>query len=233
MVKPQLAENVGTAARAMYNCGVTDLRLVQPREDHLTEKAIAASTGAEKVLRNAQLYESTEDAIADLNIVFATTARPRDMVKPVYHPKLAATKVLELPDGGRAGFLFGREKAGLENDDVALADAIVEVPLNPDYCSLNLAQAVLLMCYEWYQAHLSPEMESLPIRNSLPANKDVLVNFFERLEADLIETGFLRLESKRPAMIRNIRNMFERAHLTEQEVSTLHGMIKSLQRPQK
>lgn len=229
LVRPQLAENVGTTARAMLNCGLKRLRLVVPREDHLSDKAMAASSGASIVLERAGVFNSTEEALADCHFAVATTARRRDMVKPVLRPDAAAEALRQkVNEGLRGAIIFGPERTGLENDDVALADKIVEIPLNPDYSSLNLAQAVLVMGYEWFKSGVDRPAEELPMRESRPATKHELQVFFEKLEKELDDSGFLRVKEKRPRMVRNIRNMFERAELTDQEVRTLHGMIRDL-----
>jgi tRNA/rRNA methyltransferase len=229
LVRPQLSENIGTTARAMLNCGLTELRLVAPREDWLSEKAVAASSGAHALLEGARAFASTEEAIADLHRVYATTGRNRFMVKPVVTPHQAASELRRHIGAGLAcGVLFGPERTGLENDDVALADVVVTVPLNPDYCSLNLAQSVLLIAYEWYQAG-GPAQPRAMTKGAAPvAEKRDLVGFFEHLERELDGCGFFRAPEKRPVMVRNIRNMFERADLTQQEVRTLHGIVHEL-----
>jgi tRNA/rRNA methyltransferase len=229
LIRPQLSENIGTASRAMLNCGLTDLRLVAPREDWLSERALAASSGATSVLHAAKVFETTEEAIADLHRVYATTGRNRFMVKPVVTPRRAAQEMRgQLEEGWRTGVLFGPERTGLENDDVALADTVITVPLNPDYCSLNLAQCVLLVGYEWYQSGDPTEPRAMTKGAAPVATKDELVGFFQHLERELDDCGFLRVEEKRPSMVRNIRNMFERADLTLQEVRTLHGIVHEL-----
>jgi len=229
LVQPQLSENIGTSARAMYNCGLTDMRLVRPRQDWLSDKAIAASSGAVKVLEAARRYETTEEAIADLNFVAATTARPRDTVKTVWTPRHAASEMASRAASGlKLGVLFGREKSGLKNEDIGLADVIIEAPLNPAYCSLNLAQAVLLVGYEWFQATQDPEAEVIPYGQTRPSTKDELTLLFEHLERELDDSGFLRVIEKRPTMVLAIRALLQRAALTEQEVRTLHGVVTSL-----
>lgn len=231
LVEPQLAENVGTAARAMGNCALTDLRLVNPREDHLDIKALRASSGADAILEAARVFPTTEAAIADLNHVYATTARRRDMMKRILTPRFAAEEILAHQNRQPAepcGILFGRERTGLENDDVALASAVIEVPLNPSFCSLNLAQAVLLVGYELFTAADSTPPEQPPERSSPLATQEDLLAFFRHLEAELDNCGFLRVPDKRPGMVRNIRSMFNRAGLSTQEVRTLHGIVKEL-----
>lgn len=229
---PQLGENIGMVARAMLNCGLTDLRLVNPRDEWPNEAAVKACSGATVVLDNARVFSCTEEAIADLNKVYATTARSRDMTKDVYTPNGAIKETRSfLANGAQCGFLMGREAKGLNNDDIALADAIVQVPLNPSFSSLNLAQAVLVMGYEWYQSgDVTPDKEFTFPEDTRLANKQELVYLFEHLESELDETGFLYPPEKRPVMVRNIRNIFQRANLTEQEVRTLRGVIKKLSR---
>ena len=229
LIQPQLSENIGTASRAMLNCGLTDLRLVRPRESWLSERAMAASSGATSVLESARVFDTTEEAIADLHRVFATTGRNRFMVKPVVTPNRAAQEIRQyVADSLQCGVLFGPERTGLENDDVALADTVITVPLNPDYCSLNLAQCVLLIGYEWYQLGGPAEPRAMTKGAAPVATKDHLVGFFQHLERELDECGFFRVAEKRPSMVRNIRNMFERADLTLQEVRTLHGIVHEL-----
>ncbi|WP_404379727.1 RNA methyltransferase [Caenispirillum salinarum] len=227
--RPQLGENVGTAARAMLNCGLTQMRLVQPREDHLSEKAISASSGAVDVLQQARVFDSLEEAVGDLKRVYATTARRRGMIKPLMTPKRAAVDMHAQGQAGNAtGILFGKERTGLENDALALSDVIVEAPLNPAYCSLNLAMAVLLIGYEWYQVKVDPPAEQLITNQTNLAGKEMVLRFFGHLEAELDASGFLRVADKRPSMVRNIRNLFLRANLTETEIRTLHGIVKEL-----
>ncbi|HIJ63394.1 MAG TPA: RNA methyltransferase [Rhodospirillaceae bacterium] len=229
LVRPQLAENVGTTARAMLNCGLVELRLVEPREDWLCQKAVAASSGADAVLKAARAFSSTEEAIADLHRVYATTGRNRFMVKPVVTPRQAAAELRAHVAGAlNTGVLFGPERTGLENDDVSLADVVITVPLNPDYCSLNLAQSVLLVGYEWFQAGDPAEPRAMTKGAAPVADKAQLIGFFQHLERELDDCGFFRVGEKRPSMVRNIRNMFERADLTQQELRTLHGIIHEL-----
>lgn len=229
LVEPQLGENIGTCARAMLNCGLTDLRLVNPRDGWPNEKAVSASAGATLVLDQARVYASTADAIADLHKVFATTARPRDMVKTVATARNAAAEMRDQHQVGRKmGVLFGPERTGLVNDDIALADTVITIPLNPGFSSLNLAQCVLLVAYEWFQAGQVGEQRELYTGASRLATKQELGNLFEHLEAELDETGFYTSAEKRPSMVRNIRNLLQRAFMTEQEVRTMHGVVSAL-----
>ena len=229
LVKPQLGENIGMVARAMLNCGLTELRLVAPRDGWPSEKAEAAASGADEVIAGVKLFDTTEDAVADLQRVYATTARPRGMVKPVVTPAQAATELrAEAAAGHKTGLLFGPERSGLVNDDIALADAVLTVPLNPAFSSLNLAQAVLLVGHSWFMAADATEARKLETNEAAPASKAEIVNFFERLETALDETGFLFPPEKRPTMVRNLRNLFHRIAPTEGEVNTLHGIISAL-----
>jgi tRNA/rRNA methyltransferase len=229
LVEPQLGENIGTAARAMLNCGLTELRLVRPRDGWPNAKALAAASGADEVIREARLFDSTGAAIADLTRVYATTARHRGMIKPVVTPRQAAHEMHAAQARGEGvGVLFGPERTGLVNDDIPLADTILQVPLNPAYASLNLAQAVLIIGYEWHQVAADAPARTLVTNQTRPATKAELLNFFAHLEKELDDCGFLRHADKRPVMVRNIRNIFQRAELTEQEIRTLHGIIKEL-----
>lgn len=227
LVRPQMAENVGMSARAMMNSGLYNLRLVNPREDHLSEKAISASSGAEEILHNAEVFESLSEAVADLQYVLATTARKRDMIKMVYTADAAA---VELLDKGRCGILFGPERTGLENDDVAIADGIIEIPLNPKHCSLNLSQAVLLVGYECYKKQVDAEGCRFVTNKTSVAERETLESFFKYLEKELDDCGNFKLEEKRPRMVRNLRNIFLRSQMTEQEINTLYGVFNHLKR---
>lgn len=231
LVAPQLGENIGTAARAMLNFGLTDLRVVNPRDGWPNSRAVAASAGADIVIDNVRVFETTEEAVADLDYLLATTARPRDMVKLVFTPDRAAARLREaFAGGGKAGVLFGPERTGLHNDDVALADAVLTVPLNPAFSSLNLAQAVLLMSYEWHKAADRTAAETLEMREGRLATKEELLMFYAHLERELDAHGFFRTDDKRPGMVRSIRNLFGRAGMTEQEVRTFRGIVASLVR---
>jgi tRNA/rRNA methyltransferase len=234
LVEPQLGENIGTAARAMLNCGLDDLRLVKPRDGWPNDKAVAAASGADRVLDQARLYPSVEAAIGDLKHVYASTARDRYMVKREVTPRLAAEEMrVFLVADEACGVLFGPERTGLVNEHIALADTVLTVPLNPAFSSLNLAQAVLIIGYEWFTAQTRPSPEHLHTGHSRPANKDELIRFFDHFEEALETSGFLRHPDKRPSMTRNLRNLFQRAGCTEQELRTLHGVITAFVGPRK
>jgi tRNA/rRNA methyltransferase len=233
LVRPQLAENVGATARAMLNFGLAELRLVSPRHPWPDAMAYRAGSGADVVLDGARIYPTTPDAIADLSVVYATTARLRDMVKPLSSPRDAARELREAAAGGvRAGVLFGPERTGLDNDDVVLSSRILHIPSNPDFTSLNLAQAVLLLAWEWWAAgdaaEVRPHRDARPFER--PATYEHIAELMTRLEGELERKGFFEVPEKRPAMERNIRNVFTRAALTMQEVRTLHGIVTALLR---
>jgi tRNA/rRNA methyltransferase len=234
LVRPQLAVNIGMCARAMVNFGLSDLRLVNPREgwprtSALRKGANAAAAGAVHVLEKAKLYDSLEAAVADLNCVFATTARERGQVKRVLTPADAMPETAaRMARGEKHGILFGPERTGLDNDDVALADAIITFPVNPAYASLNLAQAVLLVAYEWMRAANGGGVPFAQSERSPAAPREMVVSFFEYLEGELERAGFFRPPGKLPLMRRNLRNMFHRMQLTEQDVRTWRGMIVRL-----
>jgi len=231
LVEPQLGENIGAAARAMLNFGLTRMRLVRPRDGWPNHKALNTSSGAESVLEQAEIFDTTEDAIADLRHVHAATARVRDMVKPVLTPREAAGSMRDWSARGEtSGVMFGRERSGLDNDDAVLAEALMMVPANPAHSSINLAQAVLLLAYEWFQAGAPETRGALTRKGASPATADEIHHLFEHLERELDACGFLQPPDKRPRMVRNIRNIFTRAELTDQEVRTLRGIITGLTR---
>lgn len=226
LIEPQMGENIGAAARAMLNCGLTDLRIVNPRDGWPNERAEAMSSGALEKMPPVQVFTSTADAVADLHFVYATTARPRDMVKPVFTARAAANDILARGDQ-KTGYLFGPERAGLSNDDVALAHAVITIPMNPDFSSLNLGQGVLLCAYEWFQAvtdapaHFNPADEA-------PAPHGEVNEMMVRLEGELSEGGFFRTQELHPHVMRNLKNTLLRAQMTSQEVRTFHGIITTL-----
>lgn len=230
LVEPQLGENIGAAARAMLNCGLTDLRIVRPRDGWPNEKAKSAATGAASVVKEARLFSTSGEAIADVEHVYATTARRREMRKSAVTAAEAALEIqASLVRGERSAILFGPERTGLDNDDVALAEKILHIPLNPAFSSLNLAQAVLLVAYEWFRrAAGGTEAQRSGRSRSRAATSGQLQNFFEHLEQELDASGFLRVREKRAVMVRNLRNLFQRAELDEHEVRTLHGILAAL-----
>ena len=229
LVEPQLGENIGAVARAMLNCGLRELRLVRPRDGWPNPAAEAMASGAIEVLTSAEVFEQTKDAVWDLNRLFATTARQRDLAKKVVTPNEAAKLFFDTEfEGNNIGFLFGPERSGLINDDIALADYVINVPLNPEFSSLNLAQAVLLVGYEWFQASLMQTKGSRKWGNSELSTIGEREYFYKRLEKHLDEAGFLHPLELAPTICRNLRAMFSKATLTNQEIRTLHGIVTAL-----
>jgi len=227
LVNPQMGENIGMCARAMFNCGLTDLRIVNPRDGWPSSVAEAVAVGAlgpDGV--QARVYTSTADAIADCTLVLATTARPRDLVKDVYTPRAAATRLRA--EGTQTAVLFGAERTGLVNEDVALANGIITIPLNPVFTSLNIAQAVLLVAYEWYTAGDATAPVQLMTGNSDIANAQEIGALVGRLETEMDNGGFFRSPELRPTLMRNLESLFARTRMTGQEVNTFHGIVTAL-----
>lgn len=229
LVEPQLAQNIGAVARVMLNFGLTNLRLVNPRDGWPNQAAIAPAAGADKVLENIQVFPTTSAAIGDLNRVFATSARVHDIIKYIYSPHIALEYLAETAQHRqKVGVLFGGERCGLQNGDISLCEALIKIPTNPEFSSLNLAHGVALIAYEWsLHINTSPTQVFRTGVTSLATRED-LGNFFAHLEEELDRSGFLRHKKKRPTMVRNIRNIFQRANLTEQEVRSLRGIVRSL-----
>jgi tRNA/rRNA methyltransferase len=231
LCEPQLGENIGTTARAMANFGLWDLRLVNPRDGWPNARAIAAASRADHVLEKVRVFTTLADAMADLSLVYATTARRRELQKEVLGPEEASRNLAHhIAGGGGAGLLFGRERWGLYNDEVAVADAIVTLPVEPAFASLNIAQAVLILAYEWRR--LTPEGAGLPfaVASVEMATKEQMIGLFEHLEGVLDTTGFFTSPDKRPSMVHNLRTMLSRGRFTAQEVRTLRGVISSIDR---
>lgn len=227
LVRPQLGENIGAAVRNMLNFGLSELRLVAPRDGWPNPDADAMAAGALPVLEQAKVYGTTEEAVADLHYVLATTARRRDLEIPVLGTKDVGAKLRDIGAGGQnTGVMFGPEKAGLTNDDVVLADAILTYPINPAFQSLNLAQAVGIFAYIWAADEGVPPVFQGP--ESTPAARVDLVYMMEHLEQELEKAGFFYPADKSPLMKRNIRAPYIRAKMTDQEVRTMRGIIKAL-----
>jgi tRNA/rRNA methyltransferase len=230
LVEPQLAENIGMAARAMANFGLSELRLVAPRDGWPRKGAKSAASGAGHILDQARLYDTAREAVADLHRVFATTARERGQMKRVLGPEAAMGEArAALAAGAGVGILFGRERIGLDNDEIALADAILTFPVDPAFASLNLAQAVLLAGYEWRKAASAGALPfgTEPEARSAPAAREMLLSLFEHLESELDAVGHYPPD-KRPVMTRNLRDMLLRMRPSEQDVRTLRGVVRSL-----
>jgi TrmH family RNA methyltransferase len=229
LVRPQLADNIGAVARAMGNGGLFHLRLVAPRDGWPQESAWRNASGAQRILQALTVHDSVADAVGDLHRVFATCPRPRHIVKPVLTARGAAAELREVCGRGlRAGLLFGPERAGLDNDDMAQADTLIRYPMNPVFTSLNLAQAVMVMAYEWWQSQDDTPPRALMTNESPVAVKASLENFLVHLVDQLDACGFLRNRAKRPGMVRNLRHLFQRGEVTEQELRTLHGVVTEL-----
>ncbi|HEX6859811.1 MAG TPA: RNA methyltransferase [Caulobacteraceae bacterium] len=223
--EPQLAENIGAVARVMANFGLSDLRLVRPRDGWPQDRAWASASGADWPLDQAKVFERLEDAMADLQLVYATTARPRETQLPVITPRQAAGELRR--QGLPSGLLFGGERAGLETADIALCHAIVTIPIDVKFRSLNLAQAVAINAYEWKVS----EADEAPANfreGPAPADQAMMVGLYEHLEGELDEAGFFHPPEKRPSMVRNLRVTLGRARMSEQEVRTFRGVITAL-----
>jgi len=234
LVRPQLAVNIGMCARAMANFGLSDLRLVAPREGWprtgaYRKGAYAAAAGAVHLLESARVFPDVRAATLDLSFVYAATARGRGQMKPVRIPSQAMPEsAARTAAGERHGVLFGPERTGLDNDEVALADAILTFPVNPAYASLNLAQAVLLTGYEWFRAANGEVLPFDASERSPPATREMTAAFFDYLEEQLDAREFFRPITKKPVMSRNLRNIFNRIGMTEQDVRTLWGVVVRL-----
>ncbi len=228
LVRPQLAENMGMVARAMMNCGLSELRLVNPREDWKGKKAVSASSGAAVVLEQAEVFNSLEAALEDIHIVFATTARERDMTKPLMGPVVATKKTENaLKHKKKVAWIFGPERTGLENSDLILSDGLVRIPLNPMHSSLNLSQAVLIMGYHWWTRSFHDE-EKLTMGTAKPSTKKELALFLSRLDESLVNVGYYAMPEKEERMRRNLHNIFERDSLTNAELKTLYNVLSAL-----
>lgn len=236
---PQMGENIGAAARAMKNCGLVDLRLVRPRDGWPNPAAEPMAASGKDILEQARLYDSLAAACSDISLLLATSARPRDLAKPVCNPREAAADILlhhrQMPLHTHAAWLFGAERSGLDNDELALADKIVQAPLNPAGNSLNLAQAVMVCGWEWRMAMLAGlEPCQMPAKNqemALPASVKDRDFFFDRLEQMLEQRGFFTAPEMAPVVKRNLRSFFTRGQPSEQELRTLHGVLTLFDRP--
>ena len=231
LVRPQMGENIGGAARAMWNFGLDRMRVVAPRDGWPNQKAVAMASGAGRLLDEAGLYPSTADAIEDASFVYATTARSRDLTKPVFTPEAAMQDaVSRIAQGQQVAVLFGPERAGLENDDIAKANAIVSVPVNPDFPSLNLAQCVLLTAYEWRRATAEIVPEALELAGTEVATQVEIEKLAAHYEERLGEAGFFYPEAKAEGMKRTLRNLWSRMPMTRADVQIMHGILRQMVR---
>jgi tRNA/rRNA methyltransferase len=233
LVNPSLSQNIGSVARAMLNFGLQELRLVNPKKDWLNQDARSLAADADIVLDQAKVFITLQDALQDLQVIYATTARPRDLNKEIITPAQAAQEILHFPPlNYRVGILFGSEKCGLDNDHIALSHKVITIPLNPNFTSINLAQSLVIVAYELFQTQ-DPQLLKDPLwqRRETVAPYEELLGFFDHLETELQKSGYFRPAHKAPVMTRNLRNLFTRAHLSSQEVRTLRGVISSLVNP--
>lgn len=229
LVNPQMGENIGAAARAMANFNLEYLTLINPRDGWPSKVAEANAVGALDILPPVKVYEDTADALKDYHVVYATTARPRDMRKKVFTPQQAVTQIHQDDQKQlKSAILFGGERAGLTNEDTAMANHIITVPTNPDFSSLNLAQSVLLMAYEINNQSNKTVPTHMPTGDSTLATNEELQEMINRLEQELDQHKFFQNQDMRPSMMQNIRNLFSRSEMTEQEVRTFHGIISAL-----
>lgn len=228
LVEPQLGGNIGAAARAMANFGLRDLRLVAPRDGWPNPEARARASGANHILDDARVHTSVAEAIDDRQIVFATTARPRELVRPEFPPR-TAIRELQAAGVSRSAVLFGGERAGLGNTDLAAAEAIIRIPTHPGFSSLNLGQAVLLIAYEWWLSCAARFQEGDRFESELASRADV-ASLVGHLEEELDSVGYFHPPERRPASVAQIRNLIFRQRFTDGEVRMLRGVIRALRR---
>ena len=229
LVRPQMGENIGAAARAMLNFGLERMRIVAPRDGWPNSSAVAMASGAGRVLDQAGLYPDVQAAVADCDVTFATTARSRELTRPVFTPEAAMEEARALVAAGKkVGVLFGPERAGLENADVVLCNAIVTVPVNPDFASLNLAQCVLLMGYEWRRQTAPAPGRVMELARTDFATALEVEKLGDHFEERLAAAGFFFPQAKVPGMKDSLRNMWSRLGLTRAEVQTFHGMLRQI-----
>mgnify|MGYP001825558695 CR=1 FL=1 len=231
LVRPQMGENIGGSARAMWNFGLGAMRIVAPRDGWPNQKAVAMASGAGRLLDEAGLYDTTADAIGDAAYVYATTARPRDLTKPVFTPEAAMQDAqARIASGQRVAVMFGPERAGLENDDIAKSNAIISVPVNPDFPSLNLAQCVLLTAYEWRRTTQPTEGQVTEMAGTEVATQIEVEKLAQHYEDRLSDAGFFFPETKAEGMKRTLRNLWSRMPLTRADVQILHGILRQMVR---
>lgn len=234
LVRPQMGENIGASARAMWNFGLEQMRVVAPRDGWPSTRAVAMASGAGRLLDAAQHFDGVSEAVGDTSFVFATTARGRGLTKPILAPEEAMRQAAEkIAQGQKVAVLFGPERAGLENEDIAGANALISVPVNPDFPSLNLAQCVLLMAYEWRRAQGQVELARMELAKTQWAEAIEVEKLAQHYEERLEDAGFFFPEAKAPGMKVNLRNMWSRFSLTRADVQMLHGVLRQLVRGNK
>jgi tRNA/rRNA methyltransferase len=231
LVETQLADNLGAVARAMANFGLDDLRLVNPKVSKDDPKTIATAVGASFLLAQAQVFPSLREASKDLTHLFGTTACEREMIKKYYSPKECASFIKEKISTAKVGIVLGPERTGLNNEDLSECYGIIHIPVNPNFSSLNLGQALVIIAYECFVTKLNPTMTYLHLGSTKPASQKEISYFLDNLESKLNQTHFWRTPSKKPIMWRNLRNIFTRMDLTQQEIRTLNGIIGALSPP--
>lgn len=230
LIRPQMGENIGAAARAMWNFGLDRMRITSPRDGWPNQKAVAMASGAGRLLDEAVLCETTAEAVADCTYVYATTARPRELTKPVFTPAHAMKDAAQrIANGEKVSVLFGPERAGMENDDIAKANAIISVPVNPEFTSLNLAQCVLLVGYEWRQATVETVAATVSMDGEW-ATQQEMEKLAEHYEDRMETAGFFFPEHKAPSMKINLRNLWSRMPLTRADIQMLHGIMRQMVR---
>lgn len=227
LVRPQLGENIGKAARAMLNFGLTDMRLVAPRDGWPNPDAGPAAAGADIVLGNAQVYETLAEAVADCTHIYATTVRKRGVTKPVLTPEAAAKQVHAT--AGRSAYVFGAERSGLDTDDVALAHSIITVPINPDFSSLNLAQAVILLSYEWSKGRELASPPQVPL--DPPSSHEELEEFIQHLVRELEPKNYFHPIARSVATMRTLRTALTKTGWSSNDVKMMHGIVAALTKP--
>jgi len=231
LVRPQMGENIGAAARGMWTFVLDRMRVVAPRDGWPSQKAVAMASGAGRLLDEAGHFDRVEDALADAHFVLATTARPRGLTKPILSPEEAMRQAAErIARGENVSIMFGPERSGLENEDIAQANAIVSVPVNPDFPSLNLAQCVLLLGYEWRRATENISAETMEMAKTEWADTGEIEKLSEHFEVTLDQAGFFFPEAKAEGMKTNLRNLWSRMPLTRSDVQIFHGMMRQMVR---
>jgi len=231
LVRPQMGENIGAAARAMWNFGLDRMRVVAPRDGWPNQRAVAMASGAGRLLDEAGLFADLPTALADCTYTYATTARPRGLTKPVFSPEAAMKDAsLRVANGEKVAVIFGPERAGLENDDIAQANAIISVPVNPEFASLNLGQCVLLTAYEWRRQTTQIVHETVDMAKTEWASGLEVEKLAQHYEERLQEAGFFFPEAKAEGMKINLRNLWSRMRLTRADVQMLHGVMRQMVR---
>lgn len=228
LIRPQMGENIGAVARAMSNFGLSELRIVAPRDGWPNQKAIEMAAGAESIITDAKLYDNFASAMADINIAYATTARPRDMNKRVIEPAQAMQEITIKYIAQNVALVFGPERAGIENEEITLCDSIITIPTDAKNRSLNLAQSSVIIGYEWLKASAELEAQSDEEKQQIPAPKSDIFGLFDQLESYLDKAEYFRVEQKKPIMWQNLKNMLLRGAWNEQEIRTFRGMLRSL-----